>query len=167
MAVRNFLIEGVSCTGKTSVCRELQERGYHAINGDRELAYQGDPATGRPTDTRSHDNHIWDVEKVRAIAARQDEEVAFFCGGSRNFPTFIDVFDAVFVLEIDRDTLDRRLGERPEDEFGGKRVERELVRRLHHRKEGVPGDGIRIDATAPLAHVVDEIVRRTAGFGAA
>jgi hypothetical protein len=46
MGMRNYLIEGVSGTGKTSVCNELQRRGYHAINGDRELAYQGDPETG-------------------------------------------------------------------------------------------------------------------------
>jgi hypothetical protein len=43
MGIRNYLIEGVSGTGKTSVCDELQRRGYHAIHGDRELAYQGDP----------------------------------------------------------------------------------------------------------------------------
>jgi hypothetical protein len=33
---------------KTSVCKELQRRGYYAINGDRELACQGDPETGTP-----------------------------------------------------------------------------------------------------------------------
>jgi len=32
MGVRNYLIEGVSGVGKTSVCKELQRRGYHAIN---------------------------------------------------------------------------------------------------------------------------------------
>ena len=48
MGVRNYLIEGVSCTGKTSVCGELRRRGLHAINGDAELAYQGDPITGEP-----------------------------------------------------------------------------------------------------------------------
>ncbi|WP_245963538.1 AAA family ATPase [Terracoccus luteus] len=34
MGVRNYLVEGVSCSGKTSVCRELQRRGIHAVNGD-------------------------------------------------------------------------------------------------------------------------------------
>ena len=32
MGKRNCLIEGVSGTGKTSVCKDLQRRGYHAIN---------------------------------------------------------------------------------------------------------------------------------------
>ncbi|WP_244364379.1 AAA family ATPase [Paenibacillus cellulositrophicus] len=35
MGIRNYLIEGVSGTGKTSVCKELQRRGYHAIHGDQ------------------------------------------------------------------------------------------------------------------------------------
>ncbi len=30
--IGNYLIEGVSGTGKTSVCKELQRRGYYAIN---------------------------------------------------------------------------------------------------------------------------------------
>lgn len=41
MGVRNYLVEGVSGTGKTSVCRELQRRGHHAVNGDTELANKG------------------------------------------------------------------------------------------------------------------------------
>lgn len=158
MGIRNYLIEGVSGTGKTSVCKELQRRGYHALHGDRELAYQGDPATGTRTDSATHENHIWDVDKVKALVANQDETVTFFCGGSRNFSKFIDLFDGVFVLEVDLDTLNRRLEERPENEWGGKKSEREFIARLHQTKEDIPRNGIIIDATAPIEQVVDEIV---------
>jgi adenylate kinase len=41
VGMRNYLIEGVSGTGKTSVCKELRRRGLHAINGDTDLAYEG------------------------------------------------------------------------------------------------------------------------------
>jgi broad-specificity NMP kinase len=160
MGVRNFLIEGDSGTGKTSVCDELQRRGYHAIHGDRELAYQGDPETGEPMDGSAHEHHIWDAEKVRALVANQDDPETFFCGGSRNFATFIHLFDGVFVLDLDRDTLDRRLDARPDSEWGGgKPVDRELIARLHRTKEDIPKNGILIDATAPIEQVVDEIVR--------
>src|SRR5919106_1535967 len=161
MGIRNYLIEGVSGTGKTSVCNELQRRGYHAIHGDRVLAYRGDPETGEPTEGFAHEHHIWDVDKVKALVANQDEAVTFFCGGSRNFSKFIDLFDGVFVLEVDLDTLNRRLDERPEDEWGGKQSERELIARLHQTKEDIPKNGIVIDATAPIARVVDEILRQT------
>ncbi len=164
MGIRNYLIEGVSGTGKTSVCKELQRRGYHAINGDNELAYQGDPETGEPTASGTHEHHIWHVDKVKTLVANRDEAVTFFCGGSRNFPKFMDLFDGVFVLEVDLGTLNRRLDERcraDPDDWGGTPEERELIVRLHQTKEDTPKNGIIIDATAPLARVVDEILRQT------
>jgi hypothetical protein len=113
------------------VCTELQRRGYHAIHGDRELAYQ-------------------------------DHAITFFCGGSRNSAKFIDLFDGVFVLEVDLATLNRRLDERPASEWGGEKPpERELILRLHQTREDIPKNGISIDATAPLARVVDEILRQS------
>lgn len=161
MGNRNYLIEGVSGTGKTTVCKELRRRGFHAVNGDTDLAYRGDPETGDPTDdVPSHWHHIWDVDRVRAMVADQSEGFTFFCGGSRNFAKFQDLFDGVFVLEIDLDTLHHRLDQRPDDEYGARQSERDLIVRLHRTKEDSPQDGIPIDATAPLAQVVDEIVRR-------
>ncbi|MDD9900252.1 MAG: hypothetical protein OXT65_04670 [Alphaproteobacteria bacterium] len=37
MGIKNYLIKGISGTGKTSVCHELRRRGHHALNGDRDL----------------------------------------------------------------------------------------------------------------------------------
>jgi hypothetical protein len=159
VGVRNYLVEGVSGTGKTSVCRELNRRGYQAINGDRELAYQADPETGEATDTALHHHHIWDVGRVRALAGDHQEPVTFFCGGSRNFSRFIDLFDEVFVLDIDLETLHHRLDQRPHDEWGSKPSERDLIIRLHRTKEDIPSTGVVIDAAAPLTEVVDEILR--------
>jgi hypothetical protein len=170
MGRRNYLIDGVSGAGKTAVATELQRRGYQAIHGDRELVYHGDPETGlpiapetdAPTAIWTSEHQIWDVEKVKAYIANQDEAVTFFCGGSRNFPKFIDLFDGVFVLDVDLDTMKRRIDERvaldPTD-FGGKPEELELAVRLHQTKEDIPKNGIIIDATAPLASVVGEILR--------
>lgn len=171
MGIRNYLIEGVSGTGKTSVCHELRRRGYHALNGDRDLAYKGDPKTGEPVDRPAHEDEtdsvawvhahqIWDVDKVKSVVADQRNAMSFFCGGSRNFASFIDLFDRVFVLEVDLDTLNRRLAGRPEDEFGGRSAERHLVRRLHATKEDVPKGGVIIDATGPIERVVDEILEK-------
>ena len=86
MGVHNYLVEGVSGTGKTAVCRELNRRGHHAVNGDRELAYQGDPATGEVLDSTMHEHHIWDVRRLQALVAEQHEPATFFCGGSRKAP---------------------------------------------------------------------------------
>jgi thymidylate kinase len=161
MGRRNYLVEGLSGTGKTSVCDELQRRGHHAVHGDRDLAYQGDPETGEPTEGHRHEHHIWDVHKVKAIVADRDEAATFFCGGSRNFSKFINLFDGVFVLEVDLATLNGRLDQRPDDEWGGgKPTERALIVRWHETKEHVPPGGVVIDASAPIERVVDDILRR-------
>ncbi|TGG95446.1 nucleoside kinase [Natronospirillum operosum] len=158
MGVKNYLIEGISGSGKTSVAEELQRRGYQAIHGDRVLAYQGDPRTGKPLSGFAHEHHIWDVDKTRAMAADQNHALSFFCGGSRNFDRFIDLFDEVFVLEVDLATLNQRLDARPEDEWGGRAQEREFIVRLQATGEDVPGNAITIDATRPLPCVVDDIL---------
>ncbi len=163
MGIRNYLIEGVSCTGKTTICHELRKRGYHAINGDTDLAYQGDPASGEPVAGHAHENHIWDVAKVRALAADHSHAASYFCGGSRNFSSFIHLFDRVFVLELDLDTLNRRLAQRPISEWGGKPAERQLVRRLHATREDLPKGAVPIDASAPIQRVVDEILAKSVG----
>ena len=161
MGRRNYLVEGLSGTGKTSVAEELQRRGHHVIHGDRELAYRGDPETGEPVDGFGHEHHIWDVGRVQALAADRTHPATFFCGGSRNFSKFIALFDAVFVLEVDLATLQRRLDERPDEEWGGGvPTERERIVQWHETKADVPAGGIVIDATAPIGRVVDEILRR-------
>lgn len=169
MGRRNYLIAGVSCSGKTSVCSELPRRGHHAVNGDTDLAYQGDPTTGiamTSTGRRaSHWHHIWNVNAVRALAGDCIRPATFFCGGSRNLAEFVDLFDAVFVLRIDLVTLRRRLDQRPDSEFGGIRHERDLIVRIHQGDDAVPpdpvpADAIDIDATVPIGDVVDEILRQ-------
>ncbi|GAK73499.1 hypothetical protein RRU01S_44_00180 [Agrobacterium rubi TR3 = NBRC 13261] len=169
MAIKNYLIEGVSGAGKTSVAMELQRRGYHVLHGDRELAYKGDPITGEPIDLSvfknnsldlafGHRHHIWDVGKVERAIEDKSHSTAFFCGGSRNFSRFIHLFSAVFVLDIDGETLRKRLRVRPEDEFGGKPEEQEFVLQLLASKKDIPHNAIVIDATVPLSDVVDDIL---------
>lgn len=175
MGIKNYLIEGISGTGKTTVAEELQRRGYHVIHGDRELKYRGDPKTGEPLDEPNHQNemdkavwrqehHLWDLDKVKSVISDHSVTMSFFCGGSRNFSTFIDLLDGVFILDVqDVDELFRRMDERvardPSD-FGGKPEEKKLVARLHRTKEDIPETGFTINASKSLRHVVDEILEK-------
>lgn len=169
MGIRNYLIEGVSGTGKTSVATELQRRGYHVIHGDRELACKGNPLNGAPLDdetiakgrgdfTFGHRHHVWRLQQVEALIADKSRAMTFFCGGSRNSHQFIDLFDQIFVLDVDRETLRQRLENRPDDEFGGRPEEREFVLRLHENGQDLPRHGTVIDAKRPLAEVIETIL---------
>jgi hypothetical protein len=66
----------------------------------------------------------------------------------------------VLEVDIDIDTLNRRLAARPDDEWSGRAIERDFVARLHATKEDVPKSGIVIDAAAPIPRVVDAILSR-------
>lgn len=158
MGVKNYLIEGVSCAGKSTVGRALERLGHQVIHGDDELAYQGDPVTGEPTDGFAHGNHIWDVEKIQAVAADEAHALTFFCGGSRNHDRFAHLLDGVFLLEIDLETLKARLDARPADEWGGEPTPWEVMVRLHATKEDQPKDGAIIDATQPVESVAEAIL---------
>jgi hypothetical protein len=154
----------------------MQRRGYHVLHGDRELVYRGNPETGEPVIEPVHESdmdralwlqkhHLWDIDKVKSLVADRSKPISFFCGGSQNCSKFIDIFDGVFILEVeDLDTIYRRIDERvardPTD-WGGKPEERDLVARSHRTKEKIPKSGIIIDATAPLMHVVDAIIRQS------
>jgi dihydrofolate reductase len=134
------------------------------------LRYHENPTTSAKTETVGdefptllsaemiHANNNWDVEKVKRLAANQDDEATFFCGGSRNFKQFIDLFDEIFVLDVDVETLNQRLDSRADNDWGKNKSERELILRLHATKEDIPNSGIVIDATQPLVSVVDEIL---------
>jgi gluconate kinase len=159
VGIRNYLVEGVSGSGKTCVAEELERRGFAVIHGDRSLAYHGNPDTGEPVEKASHFTWIWSVDEVRSLAADRSDPVLFFCGGSRNHNRFLDVFDEVFVLDVDAETIEHRLAGRPGDEWGKHPSELALALRLNETKEDLPA-GTVIDATQPLANVVDDILGR-------
>lgn len=134
----------------------------HQATGDRELAYRGDPETGKRTEAPGFQYHIWDVDKVREIVANKEDEVAFFCGGSRNLHKFIDLFDKVFVLDVDTETLRERLDRRTADDWDVNDPvnNTEFVLRFHATKEALP-EGITINTARPLSEVVNAILEGT------
>lgn len=173
MGIKNYLIEGYSGTGKTTVAEELKKRGYHVLDGDRELKYRGNPETGERIEEPDHKNEfdkavwrqkhlIWNLEKVTSIINDHSKDVSFFCGGSRNHSKFIGLLDGVFILNVDDlqvlfDRMDERVARDPTD-FGGKPEEKELVRRIYESKQDIPQEGTIIDSTQPLDTVIEQIL---------
>ena len=114
----NYLIEGVSGTGKTTVCEELKNRGYKAVEADEEIAHYADPKTGLPTEEKNPDNWIWNEEKFKKALQRDGDDPIFICGGAMNQEDFKHHFAKTFTLHIDDETLTRRLFTRTNNDFG-------------------------------------------------
>jgi len=158
MAKRNYLVEGLSGAGKSSVYEELIRRGYKAISTDRAWKFHADPETGRPGGPTHHDNAVWDQQKAVRELESPEPDVLFVCGSSRNRDRFLTYFTKVFNLRIDDDTMRRRLEERTNNDFGKQSEEVELMLRLN-RIDEKPAGAIDVDATQPLRQVVDELLR--------
>jgi gluconate kinase len=166
VAQRNYLVEGLSGTGKSSVYEELIRRGYTAVSTDRAWAFHADPDTGLPGGPIHHDNWMWDEQKAVSDLERPEPEMLFVCGSSRNRDDFLPYFTKVFNLRIDDDTMRRRLQARTDDDWplGQEGVELMLER---NRSDEGPAGAIAIDATRSLNQVVDELLGLTAQSGSA
>lgn len=155
MAQRNYLIEGLSGVGKSSVYEELIRRGYRAVSTDRAWKVHADPDTG-PSVRPIHS--MWNEQKAVSELERSEPDVLFVCGSSRNRDRFLPYFTKVFNLRIDDGTMRRRLQERTNNDFGKQPEELELMLALNRREEK-PAGAIDVDATQPLDQVVDELLR--------
>ena len=158
MAKRNYLVEGLSGAGKSSVYEELIRRGYMAISTDRAWKFHADPATGISGGPGHFDNAVWDQQKAIRELESPEPDVLFVCGSSRNRDRFLPYFTKVFNLRIDEDTMRRRLEARTEDDWilGDEGVELMLAL---NRSDEKPAGAIDVDATQPLRQVVDELLR--------
>ena len=77
MAKIDYLIDGLSGTGKSSSYEELTRRGYYAISSDRTWAYSAEPNTGRPGGPVHHDNWRWEKTKAIPTLESYDPDVVF------------------------------------------------------------------------------------------
>jgi thymidylate kinase len=167
MAKRNYLVEGLSGAGKSSVYEELIRRGYKAISTDTAWAYHADPDTGLPGGPIQHDNWMWDRDKAVSELESPEPEVLFVCGSSRNRDLFAPYFTKIFNLRIDDATMRRRLQQRTTDDWElgpDDRYEEFLAQTIElmlelNRSDEKPAGAIDVDATQPLNQVVDELLR--------
>ncbi|RZJ38685.1 MAG: hypothetical protein EOO18_02755 [Chryseobacterium sp.] len=148
MAKLNYLISGLPGTGKTTVYNELVARHIYAIDADSVLA------------ARSTEGWLWDQQKILSLINDRASEVLFVCGSATNRDEYIDLFDKVFILYVDDDTLRTRLQNRTNNNFG--KAPAVLARQLANN-QGVKDYSLKrgrivIDAMQAVESIVDEIL---------
>lgn len=170
-------LTGISGSGKSSVIRELQARGYEA-HGVDEMGYADwvDRKTGEiipfPEDESSVDihewykKHSWVLSKDRISKLKQqadtNDTLIFLAGVADGEDKVWDYFDKVFVLNVDEATIRQRIANRTDNDFGKTPDEMAAILRwLEGYEERYRTYGaVIIDTTQPLDGVVDEILRR-------
>jgi hypothetical protein len=167
-----YLISGPSGSGKSSVGRELQKRGFNVIETDFEPGLSGwfNNETGKkvinlppqPYTKKWFAAHswLWDAAKVKELISSSTSGPVFFCGGAYNEKDFYGLFDLRFALHADSQTLLNRLRPRePKTWVDGSPALLKLLNWNSRFEEfSIKSGAILIDSTAPVTKVVDMVL---------
>jgi dephospho-CoA kinase len=158
--IKIYLIEGLSGTGKTTACEELNQRGHTAVDADEVFSHFVDPETGEHSDEKTT-HWMWEEEKFNEIIKGHTDGHLFICGGATNQEDYKHHFDKIFTLYVDDEVLEHRLLTRTNNDYG--KDPKELKQQLEWNKGAVKYSKQRgttlIDATKPVPEVVDAILK--------
>ena len=147
--MNRVLLTGMSGTGKTSVIRELEARGFKAVDTD-------DGWCEPLPDGRQR----WREDAIGRLLDAEDAEVLFVAGCEENQVRFHPRFDLIILLSAPARILAERLASRTANPFG--RAPGELERVLDDLQAVEPmlrkAATHEIRTTRPLADVVTEIL---------
>lgn len=161
-----YLITGVSASGKTTVASLLRKHGYTVYDGDKVsgLGHWVDSAgkSVKVPPRLTSDwirRHSWNWERKHIERMLETDKTVFLCGASSNSEEFYPLFDKVFLLSIDTDTMKKRLNSRASG-FGKFKQEQALAVEWHswfenHHKPMVTAV---IDANRSKQAVLDQII---------
>jgi len=167
-------VTGISSSGKSTVCKELQKINIEAHDADSEGFNRWcNIKTGLPTIRRLFnrnagksekwtDNYSWNTsqKKVKKLVKKAKNKLIFLCGISANEEAIWNLFDKVICLTIDKKTLRKRLATRTTNDFGKAPHELKKVLSWHktYLEEKLKKNAVPIDATQPINKVVKEIL---------
>ena len=120
------------------------------------MAIDADRAFGH----KRGDDWLWSEGKVEEILNDNSDDPVFICGSASNRDRYMPRFSKVFILVADDETLERRLLHRTNNDFGKDTavLARQIARNQGVKEYSIKRGRIVIDATSPIAEVVDDIL---------
>jgi dephospho-CoA kinase len=167
-----YLVTGLSGCGKSTVCAELKSRGYEAYDGDEDhLAEWYNNKTRRAVYIDRKDRtpkflqtHSRDILRpvVEKLAVKAKDKTVFLCGDPMNEDELRDLFEEVFALVADKQTIKHRLATRTNNQWGKEPYELEFTFSFHKKalEDAKKYNYVTIDATKPTKDIVDLILEK-------
>lgn len=169
MNMKRFYITGVSGTGKSTTGEALQKRGFHVIDIDDHVynlckwvhKNTGEIAqTHSSTDNQFFKNHKRICDREKLIELMNDKQIVFVVGLTDNQSEILDLFDKIFLLSCDENTLIHRIVNRTNNFFGKHESEQKMILMGYkkYEKEMLDLGAISITTNKPLNEIVEEII---------
>lgn len=166
-----FYITGTPGTGKTTIQKELVKRGYDALDIDQRRfggpvnLKTGESTTVPPIEERSPDwfeRHEWRVSRsgVEELKAEAKDKDIYLCGVTTTEHLVWDLFDKIFYLNVDEQTLRHRIASRVDNDYGqGEGELEDILNRYRIAQEKIPTLGaIIIDANGSVDETVEALL---------
>lgn len=163
--MKRILITGMSGTGKSTVAKELMQRGYRAVDLDSpEWSRWIDTAPGDDLTPKQAQDWVWQEDRVRELLSRNEEHGLFVTGCAANMGKLFDVIDTTVLLSAPLGTIMGRLRARSGDSYGQTTEEQRKVAELIEAVEPLLRQSahIEIDTQQPVAQTVDQILAKVA-----
>ena len=167
-----IFITGVSTAGKSTVAKELVNRGYEAYDAERHgMTAWYDNKTGKqaagfnaiPQRTKDwYDQHEWrlSIDRVKELAAKARDKPIFLCGNFSNNKEITALCSTVVWLKTNEKTIKQRVTHPRDHDWGNKPYE--LATTLANNKtfesEYRKSGAIIIDSTQPIERVVNSVL---------
>jgi thymidylate kinase len=168
------LVTGLSGSGKSAVYRRLVERGIEAYGFDEHgfgewFSRTSRKATPFPVDRTDGDTAELEFrvhrDRIERLAAdvRASGRTVYLCGGAGHELHFWELLDLVVYLDVDGDTLRRRLTSRTDNGYGKTADELDGILSANETWAAMYADrgAVVVDAARPLEQVVDDVIRLT------
>ena len=170
--MKKIYITGVSGTGKTTVAKELEKRGFYTISIDEveglcSWVHQEtrEKHGGKDTELTLEfvDAHDWilDVEYLNKLLEK-DVETAFVLGMAGNQNDFLHMFDKILLLQCSPETFSARIDARTDNDFGkDPKIKSQILNRYKSYAEEMLAKGaISIDTEKPIDEVVATVLKK-------
>lgn len=165
-------IKGTPGSGKTTIRERLSSLGYESHDADdRDMGGPYNNATNKRVEYPKNPSKEWfEAHSYRLIPKAVERlhenaknKLIFLCGTASNEDDLWDLFDQIIFLNIDEETLKKRIARRTNSDYGKTSHELELIMDKYRDDEQkrTRSGVVSVDATKPIGEVVSSILSAT------